>query len=104
MTASAEGMSGDELPGGPTAKREAQYPPEVSLSKEEYMEATSLMKHSADESKVKKKMTQTCEHRRSMVLDKQESSNILSHFPRFRDVRGLVTISNANCITNIQLS
>ncbi|XP_033821811.2 uncharacterized protein LOC117370482 [Periophthalmus magnuspinnatus] len=50
----------------------------------------SLMTHSADENTVKKKMKQTFAYRRSMVLDSQLSSNILSHFPRFKDVTGLI--------------
>ncbi|XP_055016287.1 uncharacterized protein LOC129410991 [Boleophthalmus pectinirostris] len=87
---STEGMSGDELLGGPTARRESQYLPEPPMSEEECREAMSLMKHSSDENTVKKKMKQTFAHRRSMVLDPQLSSNILSHFPRFKDVKGLI--------------
>lgn len=60
------------------------------MSEEECKEAMSLMRHSADESIVKKKMKQTFAHRRRMVLDPQESSNILSHFPRFKDIKGLI--------------
>lgn len=85
-----DGMSGDELSGGPTARRAAQYFPEAPLSKEECEEAISLMRHSADENIVKKKMKQTFDYRRRMVLDPQESSNILSYFPRFKDIKGLI--------------
>ncbi|XP_055009182.1 uncharacterized protein LOC129408877 [Boleophthalmus pectinirostris] len=67
---STEGMSGDELLGGPTARRESQYLPEPPMSEEECREAMSLMKHSSDENTL--------------------SSNILSHFPRFKDVKGLI--------------
>nr|XP_054595270.1 uncharacterized protein LOC129162907 [Nothobranchius furzeri] len=48
------------------------------------------MKHSADEDTVKKKMKLTFDFHRNIVLDPDQSSNILSVFPRFRDVKGLV--------------
>ena len=50
------------------------------------------MKHSTDEDMVKKKMKLTFAYRRSLVLDSVQSSNILSDFPRFKDVKGLVNI------------
>ncbi|KAK0155276.1 hypothetical protein N1851_002373 [Merluccius polli] len=43
--------------------------------------AISLMKHSADEDTVKKKMKLTFVRRRNIVLDPQQSSNILSECP-----------------------
>ncbi|XP_061911092.1 uncharacterized protein LOC133655167 isoform X2 [Entelurus aequoreus] len=49
-----------------------------------------LMKHSADVDMVIKKMKLTFAHRHNMVLDPQQSSNILSYFPRFKDIKGLV--------------
>ncbi|CAL8294037.1 unnamed protein product [Arctogadus glacialis] len=78
------------MSGGPTVRRETQFCPEASLSVDECQEAMSLMKHSADEDLVKKKMKLTFFHRRNMLLDPQQSSNILSVFPRFKDVKGLV--------------
>ncbi|KAK0135073.1 hypothetical protein N1851_029111 [Merluccius polli] len=48
------------------------------------------MKHCPDEDTIKKKMKLTFDFRRNMVLDPQQSSNVLSVFPRFKDVKGLV--------------
>ncbi|CAL8254382.1 unnamed protein product [Boreogadus saida] len=87
---SAEGSSGKDMSGGPTVRRETQFFPEASLTVDECQEAMSLMRHSADEDLVKKKMKLTFFHRRNMLLDPQQSSNILSVFPRFKDVKGLV--------------
>nr|XP_057907985.1 uncharacterized protein LOC131104634 isoform X1 [Doryrhamphus excisus] len=88
--ASAEGPSGEDMSGGPTVRRVSQFVPETVLSEDECKEAMSLMKHSADEDTVRKKMKLTFVHRRNMVLVPQQSSNILSDFPRFKDIRGLV--------------
>lgn len=48
------------------------------------------MKQCPDEDTIKKKMKLTVDFRRNMVLDPQQSSNVLSVFPRFKDVTGLV--------------
>ncbi|XP_062253507.1 uncharacterized protein LOC133962083 [Platichthys flesus] len=48
------------------------------------------MRHSADEDTIKKKMKLTFDFRRNMVLEPQQSSDVLSVFPRFKDVKGLV--------------
>ncbi|XP_054906054.1 uncharacterized protein LOC129372662 [Poeciliopsis prolifica] len=74
---------------GPAARRDTKFVPETVLSEEECKEAIALIKHSADEDKIKK-MKLTFDFRRNMVLDPQRSSNILSVFPRFKDVKGLV--------------
>lgn len=50
------------------------------------------MKHSTDEDTVKKKMKLTFTYRRNLVLNPLHSSYILSDFPRFKDVKGLVII------------
>ncbi|XP_032439799.1 uncharacterized protein LOC116733135 isoform X1 [Xiphophorus hellerii] len=76
--------------GGPAARRETQFVPESEVSEEECKEAVALIKHSADEDTIKKKMKLTFDFRRNMVLDPQQSSNILSVFPRFKGVKGLV--------------
>ena len=47
------------MSGGPTVRRETQFFPEASLSVDECQEAMSLMRHSADEDLVKKKMKLT---------------------------------------------
>lgn len=90
--ASGEGPPWKDTPGGPTVSREFQYAPETTLTEEQCREAIALMKHSTDEETVKKKMKLTFPHRRKLVLDPHQSSNILSAFPRFRDVKGLVII------------
>ncbi|XP_058510763.1 uncharacterized protein LOC131476730 [Solea solea] len=87
---SVEGSSGKDMSGGPTVRRQTQFVPEASVSEDECQEVMSLMRHSADEDLVKKKMKLTFFHRRNMLLDPQQSSNILSDFPRFKDVKGLV--------------
>ncbi|XP_061884963.1 uncharacterized protein LOC133635730 [Entelurus aequoreus] len=76
--------------GGPTVGRVTQFIPEIVLSEDECKEAMSLMKHSADVDMVIKKMKLTFAHRHNMVLDQQQSSNIQSYFPRFKDIKGLV--------------
>ncbi|XP_031155732.1 uncharacterized protein LOC116049837 [Sander lucioperca] len=48
------------------------------------------MKHFADADTIKKKMKLMFVYRRNMILDPQQSSNILSEFPRFKDVKSLV--------------
>ncbi|CAI5650627.1 unnamed protein product [Oreochromis niloticus] len=47
------------------------------------------MNNSADEDTVKKKML-TFVYRHNMVLDPLLSSNVLSVFPRFKDIKGLI--------------
>ncbi|KAJ8361971.1 hypothetical protein AAFF_G00409070 [Aldrovandia affinis] len=76
---------GDQL-----SRRQCQFVPETALSEDECKEAISLMKHSADEDIVKNKMKLTFDYRRNMILDPQQSCNILFEFPRFKDVKGLV--------------
>ncbi|XP_061922957.1 uncharacterized protein LOC133662807 isoform X3 [Entelurus aequoreus] len=86
----AEGPSDEDKSGGPTVGQVTQFIPEIVLSEDECKEAMSLMKHSADVDMVIKKMKLTFAHRHNMVLDPQQSSNILSYFPRFKDIKGLV--------------
>ncbi|XP_014833635.1 PREDICTED: uncharacterized protein LOC106911361 [Poecilia mexicana] len=88
--ASSEEASCEHGLGGPAARRETQFVPETVLSEEECKEAIALMKHSVDEDTIKKKMKLTFDFRRNMVLDPLQSNNILSVFPRFKDVKGLV--------------
>ncbi|XP_045074169.1 uncharacterized protein LOC123487075 isoform X2 [Coregonus clupeaformis] len=78
------------MSGGPTVRRESQFVPETALTDDECNKAISLMKHSADADTIKKKMELTFVYRRKMILDPQQSSNILSEFPRFKDVKSLV--------------
>lgn len=76
--------------GGPTAQRDVFFPPNVSLNKQQCKEAVSFMKHSSNEAAVRQKMKMTFEHRRKMVLEKDKSSDVLTEFPRFKDIKGLV--------------
>ncbi|KAI3367654.1 hypothetical protein L3Q82_026496 [Scortum barcoo] len=76
--------------GGPKARREALFSPEVALSEEQCREAMSFMKHSTDEAAIKQKMKLTFEFRCKMVLDGEKSSEVLTEFPRFKDIRGLI--------------
>ena len=88
--ASSEGTSREDGVGGPAARRETQFVPETVLSEDECKEAVALMKHCPDEDIIKKKMKLTFDFRRNMVLDPQQSSNVPSVFPRFKDVKDLV--------------
>ncbi|KAL6463627.1 hypothetical protein MHYP_G00280180 [Metynnis hypsauchen] len=88
--ASPEETSGERGLGGPAARRESQFVPETVLSEDECKEAIALMKHLADEDIIKKKMKLTFDFRRNMILDPEQSSNVLSVFPRFKDIKGLV--------------
>ncbi|XP_067379244.1 uncharacterized protein [Channa argus] len=88
--ASIEGPPFEGYSGGPTVRRDLQFVAEKVLSEDECKEAILLMKHSTDEDTVKKHMKLTFLNRRNMVLDPQQSSNILSHFPRFKDIKGLI--------------
>lgn len=92
-SASAAGASGEGMSGGPTVRRQSQFVPETALSEDECKEAISLMKHSVDEDIIKNKMKLTFDYRRNMILDPQQSCSILSEFPRFKDVKGLVIMS-----------
>ncbi|XP_041735212.2 uncharacterized protein LOC121568835 isoform X1 [Coregonus clupeaformis] len=87
---SAKGSTGEDMSGGPTVRRESQFVPETALTDDECNKAISLMKHSADADTIKKKMELAFVYRRKMILDPQQSSNILSEFPRFKDVKSLV--------------
>ncbi|GAA6094030.1 uncharacterized protein LOC120466801, partial [Tachysurus ichikawai] len=85
-----QGSSSEGMSGGPTVRRESEFTPEIVLSEDECKEAIAFMKHSADEDTVKKKMKLTFDYRRKLVLDPMQSSDILTVFPRFKDVKGLI--------------
>ncbi|KAM4578246.1 uncharacterized protein V3H82_007716 [Fundulus diaphanus] len=82
--------SSRQLTGGPAARREASFSPEMTLSEEQCKEAMALMRYCTDEATIKQKMKMTFQHRRSMVLDVEKSSDVLTEFPRFKDVKGLI--------------
>ncbi|KAM9561602.1 uncharacterized protein ACWYII_024388 isoform 1-T3 [Salvelinus alpinus] len=76
--------------GGPTAERESSPSTLATLSEDRCREAISLMKHSSDEETVKQKMKLTFEYRKKMTHDPSKCSTILTKFPRFLDVKGLI--------------
>ncbi|CAM4735514.1 unnamed protein product [Leuciscus chuanchicus] len=76
--------------GGPTAEREASSSTEVILTEEQCREAVSLMKHSSEVETVKVKMRETFQYRRKMIQDPSRSTDVLTDFPRFLDIKGLI--------------
>lgn len=62
------------------------------------------MKYCTDEATIKQKMKITFEHRRSMVLDEERSSDVLAEFPRFKDVKGLVIEYFKMCICSVSIN
>ncbi|XP_063062090.1 uncharacterized protein LOC134454931 [Engraulis encrasicolus] len=69
---------------------EFQHVPETTLTEEQCREAISVIKHSTDEEMMKRKIKLTFPHRRDLVVDPHQSSEIVSIFPRFKDVKGLI--------------
>ena len=86
----SRGSSSQLTGGGPTARRASSVHPEIQLSEEQCREAVSFMKYSSDEAAIKQKMKTTFGYRRRMVFDEERSSEVLTEFPRFKDVKGLV--------------
>lgn len=78
------------MTGGPPAGREPSVSPEMTLTEEQCKEAMALMRYCSDEASIKQKMKVTFEHCRRMVLDGEKSSDVLTEFPPFKDVKGLV--------------
>ncbi|GAA6073952.1 uncharacterized protein LOC113116167 isoform X1 [Tachysurus ichikawai] len=76
--------------GGPTVRRQSKFNPETILNEDECKEAIAFMSHFSDEDTIKKKIKLTFNFRRKMVLDPMQSSDILTVFPRFKDIKGLV--------------
>ncbi|XP_067284831.1 uncharacterized protein [Pseudorasbora parva] len=76
--------------GGPTADRDPYKEDSWLNDERQCQEAIALMKHTADEAVVKEKMRLTLAYRQKMLHDPKESSDILSIFPRFLDIPGLV--------------
>ncbi|KAM8828384.1 uncharacterized protein AB9W97_004373 isoform 2-T9 [Spinachia spinachia] len=87
---SESGGSSRQLTGGPAARREALFSPEITLSEEQCKEAMALMRYCTDEATIKEKMKMTFQYRRSMVLDGEKSSDILTELPHFKDVKSLI--------------
>ena len=77
--------------GGPRAERSLQLGSLEQLSGEECKEAISFLKYCSDENAVKKKMQTTFQYRRQMIEDAEKCGEVLTQFPRFKDVKGLVS-------------
>ncbi|KAI2646880.1 N-acetyldiaminopimelate deacetylase [Labeo rohita] len=85
-----QGTSAEAGSGGPTIRRQSEFNPQTTLSEDECKEAIAFMSHSSDEDAIKKKMKLTFDYRRNMVLDPMQSSDTLTVFPRFKDIKGLI--------------
>lgn len=93
-----------QLTGWPAARREASFTPEMTLSEEQCKDAVALMKYCTDEATIKEKMKITFEYSRSMVLNEERSSDVLTEFPRFKDIKGLVIDYFKMCICPVSIN
>ncbi|XP_026067700.1 uncharacterized protein LOC113061784 isoform X2 [Carassius auratus] len=82
--------SSQSFSGGPTSEREAASSTDVILTEEQCREAVSLMKHTSEVDTIKIKMKETFQYRRKMIQDPNRSTDVLTEFPRFLDVQGLI--------------
>lgn len=76
--------------GGPTSERDPFKILDWLSEEGLCSEAIALMKHTPDTSVVKAKMTLTFAYRQQMLHDPQRSSQILTMFPRFLDIPGMI--------------
>lgn len=83
--------------GGPKTSRVSSELP-AQLHGDDCVEAISLLKHTTDREMVLAKMRETFAYRQIVIHDQQQTSDILSVFPRFLDTKGLVSIIY-NCLT-----
>lgn len=90
LLSSGQGTSAEVGSGGPTVRRQSEFNPETILNEDECKKTIAFMCHSSDEDTIKKKMKLTFDFRRNMVLDPMQSNEILTIFPRFKDIKGLV--------------
>lgn len=84
------GRSSQSFCGGPTAERRASNISD-DLSEEECKDAISFMKHCSDETTIKQKMQATFQYRRRLIKDPNKYGDVLLEFPRFKDMKGLVS-------------
>ncbi|XP_073764364.1 uncharacterized protein si:ch211-196p9.1 isoform X4 [Danio rerio] len=73
-----------------TVMLQSGFAPDTVLSEEECNEAILFMNNCPDEDEIYKKMILTFDYRRKMVLDQTRSSDVLTVFPRFKDIKGLI--------------
>lgn len=77
-------------PQGPKRRRLAATLPE-QLDGDACREAISFLIHSHDEASVFQKMKMTFQYRQDLVHDPERTTDVFKTFPRFLDVRGLVS-------------
>ena len=75
---------------GPKRRRSATTLPQ-QLDGDACKEAISFLVHSPDEASVFQRMKMTFQHRQDLVHDPQRTVDVLKSFPRFLDVKGLVS-------------
>ena len=75
---------------GPKRLKPAATEPQ-QLDGDACREAISFLVHSPDEATVFEKMKLTLQHRQDLVRDAQRSADVFKTFPRFLDVKGLVS-------------
>lgn len=61
------------------------------------------MKYCTDEATIKQKMKITFEYRRSMLLDEERSSHVLTEFPRFKDVKVIDYFKMCTCPVSVNI-
>lgn len=75
---------------GPKRRRSATTLPQ-QLDGDACKEAISFLVHAPDEASVLQKMKMTFQHRQDLVHDPQRTADVFKTFPRFLDVKGLVS-------------
>ena len=75
---------------GPRRRRQATTLPE-QLDGDDCREAISFLIHTPEEASVLEKMEMTFQYRQDLVHDPERSGDVFKTFPRFLDVKGLVS-------------
>ncbi|KAK1887500.1 Granulocyte-macrophage colony-stimulating factor, partial [Dissostichus eleginoides] len=75
---------------GPNRPRSAPTVPH-QLDGDACREALSFLVHSPDEASVFEKMRITLQHHQDLVRDPQQTADVFKTFPRFLDIKGLLT-------------
>ena len=78
-------------PQGPKRQRSAAAGSSQQLDGDAAREAVSFLVHSTDEATVFEKMKKTFQHRQDLVRDPLRSADVFKTYPRFLDVKGLVS-------------
>ncbi|KAL2096963.1 hypothetical protein ACEWY4_006170 [Coilia grayii] len=76
--------------GGPSVDRDPYKEGNWLSDERQCEEAIALMKHTADESVIKEKMRLTLVYRQKILRDTDKSTDVLTIFPRFMDIPGLI--------------